>query len=265
MIRHFNLLTITVIALFIASSCTSTNTEKPTTEPKPNVVAKANIEGEAYLDYLDLSDSLNTANSLYYSKRVNDIIEWTEVIMSLDDSSRIVKMVEQIAPAGSDAVFSNHFYFKDGLKYATKQFFLETVADSAYFVELLSYYDKDEKVKATKRRTAKYEDLLTQEQYMVTKKTDCSSDRAYSIINQTGEFETTYQGFVDMEGFKFLVVGENKKDGFSSALIVQQMTPLIMELRSNESEMIGTPLVVNFQTINEAGGSEQILLAVGKK
>ncbi len=265
MIRHVNLLVVTAIALFFTSSCTSTNTEKPKEQPVPNVVAKANIEGEEYLNYLDFNDSLYKANSLYYSKKINDQVEWTEVIMSLDDSSRILKMIEQIAHAGSDAVFSNHFYFKDGKKYATKQFFVETASDSSYFVELLSYYDKNEKVKVTKRRTAPYEDLLDQEQYMITQNKECSSDRAFRIVNQTGEFKTTYQGFVDMEGFKFLVVGEDKKDGFSSALIVQRTTPLIMELRNNEADMLGTPLIVNFQTITEGGGSEQILIAVARE
>ena len=265
MIRHVNLLVVMAIALFFGASCTSTKNEKNNDEPTPSVVAKANIEGEAYLNYLDFNDSLSIANSLYYSRTINNQVEWTEVMMSLDDSSRILKMVERIAPAGSDAVFSNHFYFKDGHKYATKQFFQESVGDSSYFVELLSYYDKDEKVKVTKRRTAQFEDALNQEQFMVTGSHDCSSDRAFRIINQTEEFETTYQGFVDMDGFKFLVVGEDSKEGYSSALIVQQVTPLIMELRAKESEMIGTPLVVNFQTIKEGGGSEQILIAVGKK
>ncbi len=228
------------------------------------VVAEANVEGEAYLNSIDFNDSLYTANSLFYSRDVNGETEWVEVIMSLNDSNQIVKMKEQFVVAGSDAIFSNHFYFKDGQKYATKQFFIESEKDSSYFVELLSYYDENEEVLATKRRTAIYEDYLPQEQYMVTEKTPCSSDRAYDIINQKGKFETTFQGFVDMEGFKFLVVGENAKNGYSSALIVQQITPLIIELRNNESKMIGTPLTVNFQTIVDGTGSQQILLGVNK-
>ena len=264
MIRYFNLLTVMILALILAASCTSTNNEKPKENIIPDVVAKANIEGEEYLNYVDFNDSLYEVNSLYYSRRVNNEEEWTEVIMSLDDSSRIMKMVEQIATAGTGAVFSNHFYFKEGKKYATKQFFMEALGDSTYFVELLSYYDKNEKVTATKRRTAHYEDHLDREEYVVTKNQDCSSDRAFRIVEQIGEFETTFQGFVEMGGFKFLIVGENKKDGFSSALIVQRTTPFIMELRNNESKLLGIPLAVNYQTIREGAGSEQILISVGK-
>lgn len=265
MIQHTKLLIALPITLLLIASCGSGSKEINSGETPASTVAKADEEGEAYLSSIDFNDSLNLANSLYYSKTINGRVEWTEVVMHLDDSSRIIKMEERMALLGSDAVFSNHFYYKDGRKYATKQFFQESEGDSTYFVELLSYYDTKEKVKATKRRTAIYEDQLDQQQFMVAEKTDCSSERAFSIINQTGEFETTYQGFVDMDGFKFLVVGENKKDGFSSAIIVQEITPLIMELRAKQKQMLGTPLIVQFQTIREGGGTEQILLGVSKK
>lgn len=265
MIRFVKVLIVMTIAAFSVASCGSSNKQNSNDNPQKDVLAKANEEGEAYLASIDLNENLNTANSLYYSRGEGENVEWTEVVMYLDDSSRVVKMVERIAKPGSSAVYSNHFYFKGGKKYATKQFFEETAGDSTYFVELLSYYDASEKVKATKRRTAEYEEFLEQVPYMVSQSVDCKVDRALSIVNQTGEFETTYQGFVDMDGFKFLIVGENKKNGFSSAMIVQQLTPLILELRAREKEMIGTPLRVEFQTIQEGGGTEQILLSVSKK
>lgn len=267
MIRYFNSLVVIGVALFVAASCTTTETvnENQDAETASTEVAKADVEAEAYLDYLDLNDSLPKANSLHYSREIDGQQEWIEVVMTLDDSSRILKMVEQFLSAGSEAVFSNHFYFKDGYKYATKQFFLEEKDDSTYFVELLSFYDKDEKVTATKRRTAEYEDLLSQEQYMVAEKQDCSSDRAFDIVNQKGKFKTTFQGFVEFQGFKYLVVGEDNKDGYSSALIVQQTTPLIMELRNDESDLIGAPLRVSFQTVTDDGSAQQILLGVARE
>jgi hypothetical protein len=263
MMRYLKVLIGVTITTFFVASCGSSNNSKSADRSKNDVVAKANEEGEAYIASIDLNDSLNTANSLYYSRGEGQNIEWTEVVMFLNDQSQVVKMIERIAKPGSSAVYSNHFYFKEGKKYATKQFFEESVGDSTYFVELLSYYDAAEKVKATKRRTAVYEDFL--EPYMVAQNVDCSVDRAYSIINQTGEFETTFQGFVNMDGFQFLIVGENSKAGFSSAIIVQQLSPLIIELRDRERQMIGTPLRVEFQTIQEGGGTEQILLGVSKK
>jgi len=267
MIRYINYLVVAGITLFATVSCsteTKVKTETPETKA-PTEVAETNFEAEAYLDALDFNDSLPKANSMHYSRVVDGQQEWIEVIMTLDDSSRILKMVEQFLLAGSSSVFSNHFYFKDGYKYATKQFFVETQGDSSYFVELLSFYDKDENVTATKRRTAQYENDLVEAQYMVVPKQACSADRAYDIINQKGKFETTFQGFIDSQGFKYLIVGEDAKDGFSTALVVQRTTPLIMELRKNESQMLGTPLRVHHQTIIDATGSQQILMGVARE
>ena len=268
MIRHINYLVVTGIALFTITSCNTeaeVETENTETETVAPVEAKADVEAEEYLNYLDYNDSLPKANSLFFSREINGQQEWIEVIMTLDDSSRILKMEEQFLTAGSQSVFSNHFYFKDGYKYASKQFFLESEGDSSYFVELLSFYDKDENVTATKRRTAEYETDLVMSQYMVAPKQGCNTDRAFDIVNQEGEFATTFQGFIDMQGFKYLVVGEDEADGFSTALVVQQSTPLIMELRSKESEMIGVPLRISYQTIVDATGSQQILMGVARE
>jgi hypothetical protein len=268
MIRYINYLVLIGIALFAITSCNTeaeVETESPETETSTPVEAKADVEAEEYLNYLDFNDSLPKANSLYYSREVDGQQEWIEVIMTLDDSSRILKMEEQFLTAGSEAVFSNHFYFKDGYKYASKQFFLEEQGDSSYFVEILSFYDEDENVTATKRRTAEYETDLVMAQYMVAPKQDCSTDRAFDIVNQEGEFATTFQGFIDMQGFKYLIVGEDEQDGFSTALVVQKTTPLIMELRNNESELIGIPLRISYQTIIDATGSQQILMGVARE
>ncbi|MFK7783867.1 MAG: hypothetical protein AB8B56_02060 [Crocinitomicaceae bacterium] len=268
MIRHINYLVVIGIALFTITSCTTepeVETENPETETTAPIEAKANFEAEEYLDYLDFNDSLAKANSLYYSREFNGNREWIEVVMTLDDSSRILKMVEQYLMGGAEAVYSNNFYFKDGYKYATKQFFIESEGDSSYFVELLSFYDKDENVTATKKRTAEYENDLVNAQYMVAPKQGCSTDRAFDIVNQEGEFRTTFQGFIEMQGFKYLIVGDDDQDGFSTALVVQRTTPLIKELVGNESELLGIPLRVSYQTIVDATGSQQILMGVARE
>ena len=61
-----------------------------------------------------------------------------------------------------------------------------------------------------------------------------------------------------------LIVGEDNKEGYSSAMIVQQITPTIIELRAKEIEMLGTPLTVDFRTIVDQG-TQQILLSVRKR
>jgi hypothetical protein len=265
MIKYILSIATGILFITIVSCDSSEPIDNPNPDGTETNVPRAQDELELYLDGLDYNDSLETGNSLFYSRGAGPTAESVEVKIFLDDSSQIVKMVEIIVAPGSNSVTSNRFYYRGDKKVATKRFFQESVKDSAYFVEVRSYYDTNEEVKVTKRRTARFEEQLDQEMFKVVKSEDCKSDRALRILNQQGEFETTFQGFIDMEGFIFLIVGENKKNGFATSLIVQMVTPFVQELRNNEKKMIGTPLIVQFETVTDSGGSEQILHGVRKK
>lgn len=220
-------------------------------------------EFEQYMSEVDANGTYSIANSMYYSNQAGEAVEVRLYLEEINaDSSELVKMEELMVAPVTGVVFSNIFYYKDGLKYLTRQYFQEGNADSLYFVELRTYYDKKEKPVVTKRRTAPYEELLDQETFAVVDSKDCSDERAFRCINQEGEFETTFQGFVDMSPFLYLIVGENKKDGYASSLIVQSRNEIINQLVANESNWIGKPLIVRFEIIQEGGGQEQILTGI---
>jgi hypothetical protein len=254
------------LLFFFAVSCGETNIEENLDNPEMDTSTSEEMklaeEFEAYISLIDLDDSLGIGNSLFYMKGENESIE---VVIYFNDSSEVVKLVEKTSLPQSSSVQSNVFYLKHGKKYATKQYIEKAEGDSLFFVEQRSYYDKDEKPIATKERTAMYEEMLDMESFKTIDPIDCSIDRALRCVNQKEEFATTFQGFVALEnGYLFLIVGEDNKEGYSSAMIVQRFTPTITELRANEIEMLGTPLVVDFRTIEDQG-SQQILLSVSKE
>ena len=251
-----------VSVLVVFTSCENNEGENSETEnPVENQDPEVNNDYEAYIDAIDFNDSLGLANSLSYSNQAGEAVE---VELFLNDSNELVKMRELIIQPNSASILSNVFYIKSGKKVASKEFREVNEGDSLYFVEYRSYYDTAENVVATKYRTAPFEELLEQEPFILVDKRDLSMDRALRVVEQQGEFETTFQGFVEMGGFLFLVVGEDKKDGFATSLIVQQYTPLISKLKLQESEMLGTPLVVEFARVEDQG-IQQILLGVSTK
>ena len=255
--------------LLLILTCASCKTDEVVTDSdetdEPVIETPSNDELEAYLMEIDLNDELELASSLYYTKGSDSGEEMVQVNLFLTDSSEVLKIEELMVRPGTNSIVSNVFYYKDEVKCASKQFFEESINDSSYFVEVLSYYDADAKVILSKRRTAMFEDYLDQEAYTVVKNSDCSDARAFDVVNQEGNFETTFQGFVEFGQFTYLIVGENKKVGFASSLVVQRESALIKELRANEKEMIGTPLEVEFGTAMDDGGSQQILLSIIKK
>lgn len=198
---------------------------------------------EAYIVEVD-NKSLETLKSLSYSDSKNNAVQ---VDVLLNDSSKLVKIEEKYTTELSNSINTNVFYRKDGKKYASIQYFEEKdKTDSLFFVEIRSYYDTTGNVVFSKKRTAEYEDYLEMEPFVEINKTDCSDERALQVLNQEGAFQTTFQGFVRGEEAIIFVVGEPKKDGFASALIVQSFTPTVNYLMKNESAMLGTPVEIQF-------------------
>ncbi len=252
-----------VIVLFFTigmSSCTD-NTKKTASETNTAEDLSVSENYEAFISKIDANDSLGIANTLYYTNQKGDAVE---VELLLNSKDEIVKLTEIMTSSHSNSIVSNEFYYKNGKLYVSKEFREQSKNDSLYFVEYRSYYDTSETILLTKKRTAKYEELLDQEPFTNTEKRPLSDDRAKRVINQKGEFETTFQGFVEVAEYLYIVVGENKKSGYSSSLVVQSYTPLIKELKANQSAMLGTPLEISFGRTND-DGVVQILFNVQRK
>ena len=252
-----------VIVLFFTigmSSCTD-NTKKTASETNTAEDLSVSENYEAFISKIDANDSLGIANTLYYTNQKGDAVE---VELLLNSKDEIVKLTEIMTSSHSNSIVSNEFYYKNGKLYVSKEFREQSKNDSLYFVEYRSYYDTSETILLTKKRTAQYEELLDQEPFTNTEKRPLSDDRAKRVINQKGEFETTFQGFVEVAEYLYIVVGENKKSGYSSSLVVQSYTPLIKELKANQSAMLGTPLEISFGRTND-DGVVQILFNVQRK
>ena len=225
------------------------------------VPGKEEVAYEEYMMGIDSDDALGGGNSLFYSKGNG---EYTEVEFLVNEKNEMVKMIQYYTQE-TLTVAKNIFYFKEGKKFATRELFEQGPMNNLSFVERITYYDQDEKPIVTKQRVAPYEQDLELESFRMADKHDCSAKRAFEILNQQGEFNTTFQGFVSEDAFLYLVVGGPGANDYTSSLLVQNVDQTIKKLQSNEMGMIGTPLIVNFDNVKDGGeGYEyQILLAVG--
>ena len=254
------------ITLIGAVSCNS-ESELPedivTTGTDEYVPNKNEVAYEEYVAALDGNESMASGNSLFYSKGEG---EFAEVEFFVNEKNEMVKMIEYYTQVGQNTmtVAKKIFYFKDGKKFATKELFEEGQGDDLGFVERVSYYGDDEKPIVTKSRKAPFEQDLDYETFELSDNYDCSMERALAILNQEGDFNTTFQGFVDQQGALYIIVGGKGPDAFTSSLVVQNLDETIAELRGDELGMIGTQLVVDFETReNQGEGFEyQILNSV---
>jgi hypothetical protein len=250
------------IIVLVVSGCEDSK------EPGSNINEEINSEYvsnedevafEQMIAEIDGNDSFTTANSLFYTRENG---ESTEVQMFLDAKNEPVKMIEIFTSGSSQSICNRTFYLKDGKKIATRETLEEGEGKNAHFIERISYYDEKEKPIATKQKTAPYEEELELESYSLIEKFDCSMERALNVLNQEQEFATTFRGFVKEDPYLYIIVGEDDVKGYCSSLVVQYVTATIQKLQAHELEMIGTPLIIDFETLSgEQGYEYQILLS----
>lgn len=229
-------------------------------EYQPN---STEVEFEKMIKNIDLNDSLRYGQSLSYNRPDGASVF---VKIYVNDSNSTVKLFEEYTSAESPSINSNTFYFDEGLLIATKELFEEGTGDEGHFVERVTYYNEKEAAIITKRKVASFEEELIYEPFISSEKVACSYKRAMQVVNQEGEYETNFIEFIPEDPYIYLIVGENKKDGYYSSLVVQMMTSLIKKLQKDPEKHFGTPLNVNYKTLNgEQGYEYQILMGVNEK
>jgi hypothetical protein len=199
--------------------------------------------------------------SLYYTKEDGSSYE---VGAFLDKNQKVVKMTETYVDAKTGQYGKNTFYFKKGKKIVSNEHFEEKIGNKSIFVERISYYATNGKVITSKKRTADFEEDIDKSIFSNCEKTNCSTKNAQDALNQDGKFITTFQGFVVNGRDNYLTVGENSKDGYVSALMIQFADDSnIKKLQSAEMAMIGKKLTVNFQKMTDQSGFQfQVLTGI---
>ncbi|MBL1280780.1 MAG: hypothetical protein COA33_010925 [Fluviicola sp.] len=255
---------LTILTLSVLYSCQETPESDGFQEEFAEYVPDNNeVAFEQLIAEIELNDSLRIGQSLFYSKEGGSSVD---VRIRVNDSGEMVKMREEYTVENSQSINKNTFYFSGKGMFASIELFEEGEGETAVYVERTTYYDKDEKPIITKKRQAEYEEELDFETFATVGKRSASYDRALAVLNQEGEYGTTFQGFVKEEPYLYIIVGENEENGYYSSLVVQYMTPLIKTLQENEKSMVGTPLQIVHETLDgEQGYEYQILMNVKRK
>lgn len=254
------------ILLFAACNSSEETDDKVVPREKPKVVVSfANEEDmNKRMTEIDtiVSRSGLVASSLYYSKGESG--ESIQVEGLMNDQNVILKIVEYYNEGNGLSNGQRIFYLNDGKPFVTIELFDDITGAKPQFVDRLSYYDENGKVIKTKERRGDFQEAVEQMSYTPVGLHTVSMDRAMRALNQEKEFETTFQGFIHQDVFSYISVGENRPDGFRSALRLDYKDPLIMTLSVNEEAYIGEALRINYQKHTDQTGFEFQVYAGGK-
>lgn len=245
---------ILVFSLLLFSACStdqSSASENETVAPKTTERFKGQFEMDAKVEAIDANEQLKKLNSLSFT---NNAKSSAEAIAYLDENDSEVKIIEKFNATETGNYGSKTFYIENGAVFCAKEVYFDKQISVPSFVERISYYGKKQQVLATIERFAAYEEDLDQTAFNLTAKKRISVDRALSILNHSGEFETTFQGFLTHNNMDFILVGKNTADGFTSALSIQSQNATVLYLQKNERKMVGTLLDVSHSFIVDGSG-----------
>lgn len=142
------------------------------------------------------------------------------------------------------------FYYKGTRKFVSinEQAILKN--DILMKVITKSYYDDSSHVFFTKKLASKSENIENSS-YKKCKPIDHNDNLALNIINQEGDFQTNFQGFTELDGRLFFILGT---EHYTSTLVFSEYNQTLSLLKKNEKKYFGKKLIVDFSVQSEPNG-----------
>lgn len=262
-------LLILVSAALLWTACSDNSSEreikKTKNEKEPEELGVDDGSGGAYDDYMaiiDASDTLLIGSSMYYTKNPDLSQENYQIYLLMSEDSDIKRIEERYTRPQGGSTLSNFHYYKDGARIATREIYNEGEGESEMFFERVTYYE-EEKPKTSKLRSHRFEEYLENEMFKMITPVACPVDKAQRAIAQEGEFQTNFMGVSEIGGVFYIEVGEGDPNGFSSNLLVQQISPLVNDMIKNPAKFKGKKVKVDFREMPDGQGfTFQALLGI---
>lgn len=258
---------VSAVLFWTACSDNTSNKEvKPTKNEKSSEVEMVDDgtggEFEDYMAIVDASNSYYVGSSMYYSKSPDISNENYQVYLLLDSTSKIVRIEEKYTRPEGGSLLTNRHYFRDNQRIASKEIYNEGTGENEMFYERVTYYENEKPI-ISKKRSSRFEEALENELFQIITPVNCPIERAQRAIAQEDEFETKFMGVIRNGGLFYIEVGEGKPNGFSTTLLVQQITPQIQDMISNPQKYMGKKMKVDFREMPDGQGfTFQALLGI---
>ena len=124
---YVSILLFTLLSVLFAGCDETPETEEESIDQiEENAETKVQTDAEAYVMFIDTTEWL-LGSSLYYT---NEVGGSEQVFIWMDDNKQIKKMEENFSVGEGATLQSNLYYYKDGFKYVTKEYFEKFINDT---------------------------------------------------------------------------------------------------------------------------------------
>lgn len=239
-----------ILSLVFLYSCSSKNDDVNSKNTK--LAIEGTIDAEIASIEAEILEKGQVATSLRYTQ--NDDI-YVVVNAHFNEAGKIIKIEEEYSEGANKNTGKNSYYLKDEKIIATREYFSEFKPTKSSFIDRISYYEKEKAVK-TKAKIVDFEEDLEKVAYQEVDLVSIKIDRAKRVLNQQGEFENTFQGFIKVGPLYYITIGSKNSEGYVSTLRVDYEDEFITKLLNDQEKYFNRKIFVNFENVVDPTGMQ---------
>ncbi len=249
------------LSLLFLAACSGEEAKTDKTAVDKKLENEGSLEAEIQAIDNEIQTSGQQATSMRYTQENGAYIV---VNAHLNEAGKIIKIEENYSDGDGANSGVNSFYLKDEKIFATREYYSDMSANPASFVDRLSYYDNKQKVAKTLEKRVEFEEQLDGTEYKSVALKGMSMDRAKNVLDQKGEFETSFQGFVKVQALNYIIIGSENSESWVSSIRVDYEDEFIKTLLSNPKKYLNKKVFVAFENVTDPTGFQYQTYLSGK-
>ena len=214
------------------------------------VLFKNQQEYDSLIRIIDADTLLTEVGSLEYEDNFNNRC----MAKGWLDAQKSARKISLLETSKDGKEITTDFYFHGDQVFFAKQTIYDYKKKSDNWGEIFSYFGPTKNVIFTGSKiAASFEEL----QESLPKSVDLTAfdaTKALSVINQKGPFETRYQGHLETEMYRFIIVGTSGTAAQTSSIAYNDNYPVAIDLVKKHPLYKNKLLRVNFSRVTELGG-----------
>jgi len=207
-------------------------------------------EYDSLIRYIDTTSTLADFFSLEYSDNQQN----NRSAKGKLNSKNAIIMLEMEETFSKGIQLNTQYYYSGNFLFYAHQTVKDYQKETNGFMEVFSYMGNNKKVIVSASRIGNDEEDMLSKTPIVCKKIAFDPTEAMNLVNQQGKYETRFQGSIETEALKFIVVGTKGNPSIQSALAYNDDFPLAKELVANEQLYLNRRLKVEFQRVTGKNG-----------
>ena len=207
-------------------------------------------------EYDSLINVIDTTSTLadFYSLEYSDSHQNNRYVKGKLNAKNSVVMMEMEETYAKGLQINTRYYYSGDLLFYAQQTVKDYQKKNNGFMEVYSYFGNNKKVIVSASRVGEDEEDLLSKTPIVCKKVSFDPKEALDLVNQKGKYETRFQGTLETETLKFLIVGTKGNPTIQTAIAYNKDFPLAVHMAANEAQYLNRLLKVEFQKVTGENG-----------